>query len=110
MRDVAHGHFDAFQAHRNSITVFWMFRAAETRPRLPPLARPAHASPMFVVSEEAATAIRTAFDRGGELSAAVELRRLFPSVTDTAQARTAGRWRQTVVSSARRHPIFCHRP
>ncbi len=42
---------------------------------------------MFVVSEAEAAAIRTAFDQGGELSAAVELRRLFPGVTDTAQAR-----------------------
>jgi hypothetical protein len=33
---------------------------------------------MFVVSEAEADAIRAAFDRGGELSAAVELRRLFP--------------------------------
>jgi hypothetical protein len=28
--------------------------------------------------------IRTAFDQGGELSAAVELRRLFPGITDNA--------------------------
>jgi hypothetical protein len=33
---------------------------------------------MFVVSEAEAAAIRVAFDRGGALSAAVELRRLFP--------------------------------
>ena len=36
---------------------------------------------MFVVSEAEAAAIRAAFDRGGELSAAVELRRLFPGIT-----------------------------
>jgi hypothetical protein len=30
-------------------------------------------------------------DRGGELSAAVELRRLFPGVTDNAQARECAR-------------------
>ena len=36
---------------------------------------------MFVVTEADAAAIRAAFDRGGELSAAVELRRLFPGVT-----------------------------
>jgi hypothetical protein len=46
---------------------------------------------MFVVSEAEAAAIRTAFERGGELSAAVELRRLFPGVTDTAQARECAR-------------------
>jgi hypothetical protein len=42
---------------------------------------------MFVVSEAEAAAIRAAFEQRGELSAAVELRRLFPGVTDTAQAR-----------------------
>jgi len=46
---------------------------------------------MFVVSEAEATAIRAAFDQGGELSAAVELRRLFPGVTDNAQARECAR-------------------
>jgi hypothetical protein len=46
---------------------------------------------MFVVSEAEAAAIRAAFDRGGELSAAVELRRLFPGVTDNTQARACAR-------------------
>ena len=46
---------------------------------------------MFVVSEAEATAIRTAFDQGGEFAAAVELRRLFPGVTDNAQARESAR-------------------
>jgi hypothetical protein len=46
---------------------------------------------MFVVSEAEAAAIRAAFDRGGELSAAVELRRLFPGVTDNIQARECAR-------------------
>ena len=50
-----------------------------------------HPAGMFVVSEAEAAAIRTAFDRGGELSAAVELRRLFPGVTDNAQARECAR-------------------
>ena len=50
-----------------------------------------HAPGMFVVSEADAAAIRAAFDRGGELSAAVELRRLFPGVTDNAQARECAR-------------------
>jgi hypothetical protein len=39
---------------------------------------------MFVVTEEEAAAIRTAFNQGGELAAAVELRRLFPGITDNA--------------------------
>jgi hypothetical protein len=42
---------------------------------------------MFVVSEEDAAAIRTAFDQEGELSAVIVLRRLFPLITDNAQAR-----------------------
>ena len=50
-----------------------------------------HPVDMFVVTEADAAAIRAAFDRGGELSAAVELRRLFPGVTDNAQARDCAR-------------------
>jgi hypothetical protein len=46
---------------------------------------------MFVVSETEAAAIRAAFDQGGELSAAVELRRLFPGVTDMVEARECAR-------------------
>jgi hypothetical protein len=42
---------------------------------------------MFVVSEAHAAAIRAAFEQRGELSAVVELRRLFPGVTDNRQAR-----------------------
>ena len=41
---------------------------------------------MFVVTEEDATAIRTAYEQEGELSAAIALRRLFPGVTDNAEA------------------------
>jgi hypothetical protein len=47
-----------------------------------------HAPLMFVVSEIDAAAIRAAFDQGGEFSAAVELRRRFPGITDTTQARS----------------------
>jgi hypothetical protein len=46
---------------------------------------------MFVVSEEAAAAIRTAYEQEGELSAAIELRRLFPGITDNAEARACAR-------------------
>jgi len=46
---------------------------------------------MFVVSEADAAAIRAAFDRGGELSATVELRRLFPGIADNAKARECAR-------------------
>jgi hypothetical protein len=46
---------------------------------------------MFVVSESDAAAIRAAFDQGGELSAAVELRRLFPGISDNDKARDCAR-------------------
>jgi hypothetical protein len=46
---------------------------------------------MFTVSEADAAAIRTAYDQGGELSAAVELRRLFPGITDNENARRCAR-------------------
>ena len=46
-----------------------------------------HAQAMFAITEAEAAAIRAAFEQRGELSAAIELRRLFPGVTDTAQAR-----------------------
>jgi hypothetical protein len=42
---------------------------------------------MFCVSEAQAAVIRTAFDQHGELSAVVELRRLFPGVDNIALAR-----------------------
>jgi hypothetical protein len=44
---------------------------------------------MFSVSEEQAALIRTAFEQRGELSAVVELRRLFPGVGNIALAREA---------------------
>ena len=46
---------------------------------------------MFCVSETEAAAIRDAYEREGELSAAVELRRVFPGITDNAHARTCAR-------------------
>lgn len=46
---------------------------------------------MFVVSETDAAAIRTAFEQGGEFSAAVELRRRFPGILDNEQARACAR-------------------
>jgi hypothetical protein len=52
---------------------------------------------MFVVSEAEADAIRAAFVQRGELSAAIELRRLFPGITDNVQAlacaRTIAGWK-----------------
>jgi hypothetical protein len=40
---------------------------------------------MFVVTEADAVAIRAVFEQEGELSAAIEVRRLFPGVTDNAR-------------------------
>jgi hypothetical protein len=52
---------------------------------------------MFCVSEAQAATIRTAFEQRGELSAVLELRRLFPGVGNTAWARecvrTIAGWR-----------------
>jgi len=46
---------------------------------------------MFAVTEAEAAVIRTALNQGGELAAAVELRRLFPGVTDNCDARECAR-------------------
>jgi hypothetical protein len=46
---------------------------------------------MFVVTEADAAAIRAVFDQEGELSAAIEVRRRFPGVTDNAKARACAR-------------------
>jgi hypothetical protein len=51
---------------------------------------------MFLVTEDDAAAIREVFERDGELSAAIELRRRFPGITDNAKARECARsiaWR-----------------
>jgi hypothetical protein len=50
---------------------------------------------MFAVTEAEAAAIRTAFEQGGEFAAAIELRRLFPGVTDNAEARE---WARTIAA------------
>jgi hypothetical protein len=42
---------------------------------------------MFSVDEATAEAIRQVFEESGELSAAIELRRRFPGITDNATAR-----------------------
>jgi hypothetical protein len=76
---------------------------------------------MFVVSEEAAAAIRAIFNEHGELSAAIELRRLFPGIIDNENARLCTRaiagWQplppkpvyrslvQTVISSPSDRPL-----
>jgi hypothetical protein len=64
---------------------------------------------MFVVSEEDAVAIRAAFDRGGEFAAAIELRRLFPAITDNEHARRCARtiagWKPLDLPLRRRAPL-----
>jgi hypothetical protein len=45
---------------------------------------------VFTVSEAEAAAIRAAYERGGELAAAVELRRRFPGIVNV-QARKFAR-------------------
>jgi hypothetical protein len=63
---------------------------------------------MFVVTEADAEAIRTAFDQGGEFSAAVELRRRFPGIPDNARARECARniaaWKPLPLRKVRRRP------
>ena len=46
---------------------------------------------MFPVTEAEAATIRAAFEQEGDLSAGIELRRLFPGITDGAKAREMAR-------------------
>jgi hypothetical protein len=46
---------------------------------------------MFLVTESDAAAIREIFEREGELSAAIELRRRFRGIQDNAMARVHAR-------------------
>ncbi len=50
-----------------------------------------HTIGMFVVTEADAAAIRAVFHQEGELSAAIEVRRRFPGITDNAKARECAR-------------------
>jgi hypothetical protein len=63
---------------------------------------------MFVVTEAEAAAIRAVYEQSGEFSAAVELRRLFPGVTDNAQARECARtiagWKPLTPRPVKRMP------
>jgi hypothetical protein len=56
---------------------------------------------MFVVTEADAAVIRTVYQQRGELSAAIELRRWFPGITDNAQARECAR---TIAGWCRHQP------
>ncbi len=64
---------------------------------------------MFALSEADAAAIRDAFEHGGELAAAVELRRLFPGLANNENARTCARsiagWTSPAVPAATVTPL-----
>jgi hypothetical protein len=63
---------------------------------------------MFVVTEEDAAAIRAVYEQRGKFAAAIELRRLFPGVTDNAQARECARsiagWKPLPLRAVKRMP------
>jgi hypothetical protein len=64
---------------------------------------------MFVVTEADAAAIRSAYEQDGELSAAIELRRRFPGITDNEKARQCARsiagWTPTSIPPAEVIPL-----
>ena len=63
---------------------------------------------MFSVSEDEAAAIRAVYEQRGELSAAVELRRHFPGITDNVQATECARiiagWKPLPLRTVKRTP------
>jgi hypothetical protein len=68
---------------------------------------------MFVVTEADAAAIRTAYEQEGELSAAIEVRRLFPGIADNAEARACARtiagWKPPARGGLSDHPLRLRR-
>lgn len=50
-----------------------------------------HLSVVFMVTEDEAAAIRAIYQESGELSAAVEVQRRFPGITDNMKARECAR-------------------
>jgi hypothetical protein len=83
------------------------------KPALAAVGVRSHPASMFTVTEADAATIRAAFEQQGELSAAVEVRRLFPGVADMTEARECARaiaaWKPLPVKPAgalgRRVPI-----
>jgi hypothetical protein len=63
---------------------------------------------MFVVTDAEAAAIRAVYEQCGEFAAAIELRRLFPGITDNAQARKCARtiagWQPLPLRTVKRMP------
>ena len=56
-------------------------------PCLPAMARTSHVVSMFAVTEADAAAIQAVIHEDGELSAAIEVRRRFPGITENANSR-----------------------
>jgi hypothetical protein len=70
---------------------------------------PPHAPAMFVVTEADAAAIRAVYQQRGEFASAVELRRRFRGIADSAQARecrTIAGWKP--MSVPLRQPRLLH--
>jgi hypothetical protein len=61
---------------------------------------------MFTVTEAEAAAIRTAFRQEGEFSAAVEVRRLLPGVTDNDLVRDCAR----TIAAWQPLPVYARAP
>jgi hypothetical protein len=78
------------------------------RKKLDSRQRHPHAPAMFAISEAEAAAIRAVYQQRCELSAAIELRRLFPGITDNAQARecvrTIAGWKPLQLRTVKRMP------
>ena len=68
---------------------------------------------VFIVSEADAAAIRAAYEQKGELSAAIEVRRLFPGITENAEAiecaRTIAGWKPLPAAACRITPLRLRR-
>jgi hypothetical protein len=68
---------------------------------------------MFVVTEADAAAIRSAYEQEGELSAGIEVRRLFPGITDNAKARECARtiagWKPIPAAACQITPLHLRR-
>lgn len=69
----------------------WSISLGSVTSGLPVAAGASHLLGMFLVTEADADAIRAAFFDEGELSAAIEVRRRFPGITDNVKARECAR-------------------
>jgi hypothetical protein len=69
----------------------WTIKKVERHLALLPPSQVATFSTMYVVTEADAAAIREVYERDGELSTAIELRRRFPGIQDNAKAREQAR-------------------